>query len=260
MWGLGASRGAPWARGRVESVWVWRPPRSPSLGAPSVQGCCPGRGRGLPWAQGVGALAVQAAALVDGEPEEGAEQHGVHLGGSGFCASSSAGSAASPGSPPSGGGRKAGTPSAQPGSPGSGPARCGAPSRAARPRPCRGGGDSAGRARSGGRGRGRTMAARPAPVRADVTCLCVLRKLPMARRQSWAEGSVRPPALPGPPCRGVDPRAPQGRGAAHPSTATQSPGNGFDASTMEPATSPRAGLSCPSRSCVRSPAPVQGAG
>lgn len=38
-------------------------------------------GRGLPGAQGVRPLAVQAVADIDSEPEEGAEQHGVHLGG-----------------------------------------------------------------------------------------------------------------------------------------------------------------------------------
>lgn len=187
----------------------------PKYGCPWCRGPARRGGRGLPWAQGVCALAVQAVAGTDGEPEEGAEQRGVHLGGSSPCASSSrAGGTASPGSRPSGEGRKAGTPSAQAGSPGS--AQCRALSRAARPRPSSGGGDSAGRVGRWGRGRGHTMDARPAPVRADVMCLCVLRKLLMACRQSWAEGSVRPPALPGPPCRGVDQHATRGRGCGTP--------------------------------------------
>lgn len=42
-----------------------------------------GAGGGLPPAQGVFALAVQAAAGANGEPEKGAEQHRVHLEGGG---------------------------------------------------------------------------------------------------------------------------------------------------------------------------------
>ena len=55
---------------------------------PPAAGLCPsggavagGPGRGLPPAQGVLALAVQAAARVNGEPEKGTEQHRVNLGG-----------------------------------------------------------------------------------------------------------------------------------------------------------------------------------
>ena len=72
--------------GRRQRSWLGEGVGTPCLPCLHLPPCRTLLGRwrgggGLPWAQGVFALAVQAAARVDGEAEEGAEQHGVHLAG-----------------------------------------------------------------------------------------------------------------------------------------------------------------------------------
>lgn len=80
-----------------------------------------------------------------------------------------------------------------------------------------------------------TIEARPTLARVEVMCPCVLRKLLMPCRQSWAEGGSMSPTLPALPCPGLDLQCPLrpnarvvgSRGAAYPRTTTQSSGKGM---------------------------------
>lgn len=167
---------------------------------PGFRGPTLGEGRaGLPGAQGIGPFAVQASARADGEPQEGAEQHCVHLGGGG-------------------GHLHQCLPGGLPASPGSDPGHR-VPSylrkgdrRVHHPRPLPWGQPSppsGGGGRGGGEG---TMEARPTLVRMEAARPCVLRKLLMPCRQSWTGGSVMGPA--GPPL-------PATLGPAEPTEASQ---------------------------------------